>query len=219
MAIAAVNMSYLGQPGTTAAQGQIVNSGLGGPLAGALVGIGTAVLDGAATTFTLNWIDGVQKIFQRPTVVVGLLSATAAATINGVANQTVYSGVGSMTQFRVGQSLVTTGFSNAGNNATSVITAISTSTIQVTNSGGVAETNPQGSGLVNFGAVLPAISGSSGVSNFRALVSAANVADTAANTITALISAVSATGCTVTISATGSNLQTLSVLVPIYSVV
>ncbi len=215
MAIAAVNLSYLGQP-SSPAQGQIVNSGLGGPLAGALVGIGTAVLDGAATTFTLNWIDGSQKIFQRPTVVVSLSSATAAATINGVTNQTVYTGVGAMTQFRVGQTLVTTGFSNAGNNASSVITAISTSTIQVTNSGGVAETTAQGSGLVNQGAVLPAITFGA---NQRVLVSAANVADTAAVATTAILSAVTATGCTVTISAAGSAAQTLSVLVPIYSVV
>src|SRR5258708_7851420 len=142
MAIPAVALSYLGQP-SSAAQGQIVNNGLGGPLSEQLLGIATFVGDGATTTATVNWIDGVQKIFQRPVAIVSLLSATAAATIGGDANQTVYSGVGSMTQFRVGQTLVVTGFSNAGNNGSFPITAISTSTIQVTNSGGVAETNPQ----------------------------------------------------------------------------
>jgi hypothetical protein len=218
MAIAAVNMSYIGQP-SSPAQGQIVNSGLGGPLANALVGIGTATLDGAATTFTLNWIDGTQKIFQRPQVIVPVLSVTAPATIGGVANQAVYSGVGSYGQFRVGQSITFAGFSTAANNGAFTINALSTSSIQVTNASSVAETNPQASGSVNFGAVLPAIPGSSGVTNFRSLVSAANVADTAAGTITALISSVSATGCTVTISAAGSNGQTLSVLVPLYSVV
>jgi len=45
------------------------------------------------------------------------------------------------------------------------------------------------------------------------------VADTAAVGTTAIISAVSATGCTVTISAAGSASQTLSVLVVLYSVV
>lgn len=215
MAIAAVNLSYLGQP-SSPAQGQIINSGLGGPLAGALVGIGTAVLDGAATTFTLNWIDGSQKIFQRPQVVIPVLSVTAPATIGGVANQAVYSGVGSFGQLRVGQSVTIAGFATSANNVTATINAVSTSSIQITNASSVAETNPQASVSAQFGAVLPAVTFGA---NQRVLVSAANVADTAAAGTTAILSAISATGCTVTISAAGSNLQTLSVLVPLYSVV
>jgi len=218
MAIAAVNLQYLGQP-SPAAQGQIVNNGLGGPLSEALTGIGTAVLDGAATTFTLNWIDGVQKIFQRPVVIVPVLSVTAPATIGGVANQAVYSGVGSFGQFSKGQTIVFAGFSNAANNGSFVINVVSTSSVTVTNASSVAETNPQASGAVNFGAVLPAVYGSSGINNARVLVSAANVADTAASTTTAIISAVTATGCTVTISAAGTAAQTLSVMATLYSVV
>jgi len=217
MAIAAVNLSYIGQP-SSPAQGQIVNSGLGGPLSEVLVGIGTAILDGSSTSFTLNWIDGVQKIFQRPLVVLPVLSVTAPATIGGVANQAVYSGVGAFGQFRVGQTITFAGFSNAGNNGAFVINAVTTSSVQVTNASSVAETNPQATGAVSFGAVLPAILGV-GIDNKRVLVSAANVADTAAVGTTAIISAVSATGCTVTISAAGSASQTLSVLVVLYSVV
>ena len=217
MAIAAVNLSYIGQP-SSPAQGQIVNSGLGGPLSEVLVGIGTAILDGSSTSFTLNWIDGVQKIFQRPLVVLPVLSVTAPATIGGVANQAVYSGVGAFGQFRVGQTITFAGFSNAGNNGAFVINAVTTSSVQVTNASSVAETNPQATGAVSFGAVLPAILGV-GIDNKRVLVSAANVADTAAVGTTAIISAVSATGCTVTISAAGSASQTLSVLVVLYPVV
>jgi len=55
------------------------------------MGIATFVGDGATTTATVNWIDGVQKIFQRPVVVIPVLSVTAPATLGGVANQAVYS--------------------------------------------------------------------------------------------------------------------------------
>lgn len=212
MAIAATPLSYVGQP-SSAAQGQIVNNGLGGPLSEQLLGIATFIGDGAATTATVQWIDGTQKIFQRPLVVVSLASATAAATINGVANQTVYSGIGSYGQFRVGQTLVVAGFSNAGNNGSFPITAVSTSSIQVTNSGGVAETNPLASASVSFGAVLPVALG------YRSGVSAANVADTAANTITASINTITATGALVTFSAAPANLATCSVAVQLNSVV
>jgi len=218
MAIAAANLQYLGQP-SPAAQGQIVNSGLGGPLSEALTGIATFVGDGASTTATLNWIDGVQKIFQRPLVVIPVLAVTAPATIGGVANQAVYSGVGSFGQFNVGQSITFAGFSNAGNNGTFVINARSTNSVQVTNSSSVAESNPQATGAVSFGAVLPAVYGSSGVNNARVLVSAANVADTAATTITAIISAVTATGATVTFSAAPANGASCSVMATLYSVV
>jgi|SRR6267378_280068 len=216
MAIAAVNLSYLGQP-SSPAQGQIVNSGLGGPLSETLTGIGTAILDGAATSFTLNWIDGVQKIFQRPLSIIPVLAVTAPATIGGVANQAVYSGVGSFGQFSKGQTITFAGFSNAGNNGAFVINAVSSSSVTVTNASSVAESNPQATGAVSFGAVLPAIPQVG--ANSRVLVSAANVADTAAVATTAVISAVTATGCTVTINAAGTAAQTLSVLVTLYSVV
>ncbi len=216
MAIAAVNLAYLGQP-SVAAQGQIVNNGLGGPLSETLTGIGTAILDGSSTSFTLNWIDGVQKIFQRPLVVIPVLSVTAPATLGGVANQAVYSGVGSFSQFSKGQTITFAGFSNAGNNGAFVINLVSTSSVTVTNASSVAESNPQATGAVSFGAVLPAIPQVG--ANSRVLVSAANVADTAAVGTTAIMSAVTATGCTVTISAAGTAGQTLSVFADLYSVV
>ncbi len=215
MAIAAQPLVYLGQP-SSPAQGQIVNNGLGGPLSETLVGIATFIGDGATTTATLNWIDGVQKIFQRPLLIIPVLAVTAPATIGGVANQAVYSGVGSFGAFRVGQSITFAGFSNAGNNGAFTINAVSTSSVTVTNASSVAESNPQASGAVSFGAVLPATTFGA---NQRVLVSAANVADTQAAATTAILSAVSATGATVTFSAAPGNGSTISVLATLYSVV
>lgn len=211
MSIAAVNLSYIGQP-SVAAQGQVVASNDSGPLGKVVVGIGTAVLDGAATTFTLNWIDGVQKIFQNQ-VQVPFFAVTAPATIGGVANQAVYSSVGATGQFRVGQSVVIAGFANSGNNGTFTINGVTTTSVTVTNASSVAETNYQASGVVNLGAVLPAVQVT------RSQISAANVADTAASTTTAVPSAITSTGCTITISAAGSAAQTLSVLAELFSVV
>ena len=210
MAISAVNLQYLGAPGVNAAQGQIIAANDSGILGQQLYGIGTAVLDGAATTFTLNWIDGVQKLFTRQ-VVTSVLSVTAPATIGGVANQAVYSGVGSYGQYRVGQTVTFAGFSNSANNGAFTITALTTSSIQVTNASSVAETNPQATAAVNSGSAIPVVANVGG--NVRCLVSANNVLDTAAAATTAIMSAVSATGCTVTISAAGSAAQTLSVFV------
>ncbi len=212
MAIPAVALSYLGQP-SSAAQGQIINNGLGGQLSEELMGIATFVGDGATTTATVNWIDGVQKIFQRPVVVIPVLSVTAPATLGGVANQAVYSGVGSFSQFSKGQTITFAGFSNAGNNGAFVINLVSTSSVTVTNASSVAESNPQATGAVNFGAVLPVAQG------FRSGVSAANVADTAANTITASINTITATGALVTFSAAPANAATCSVAVKLDSVV
>lgn len=212
MAIAAANLAYVGQP-SSAAQGQIINNGLGGPLSEALLGIATFTGDGASTTATVNWIDGVQKIFQRPLIVVPILSVAAPVTIGGVANQAVYKGVGSYGQFSVGQTVTFAGFSNAGNNGAFVINAVSPSSIQVTNAGSVAESNPQATGAVSFGAVLPVALG------YRSGVSAANVADTAANTITATINTITATGALVTFSAAPANAATASVAVQLNSVV
>lgn len=210
MAISAVNLTYLNGPqngvNSVAAQGQVLGTNNGGPSSSIQYGLGTAILDGSSTTFTLNWIDGVQKPFQRQ-IFVQLLSVAAPATINGVANQAVYSGVGSFGQFRIGQSVVFAGFTNSGNNGTFVITAINTSAIQVTNSSSVAETNPAGTASVTVGPFLAAAFGG------RALYGPAfpDVADTAANSITATFSAYTQTGCTVTLSAAGSAAQTLSV--------
>jgi hypothetical protein len=210
MAITAANLVYIGQP-TSPAQGVIAASNDSGLLGKQNMGIATFTGDGASTTATVNWIDGVQKVFQQ-TAYAPVNAATAAATIGGVANQTIYSGVGAYGQFRVGQTLVVAGFSNAGNNGSFPITAITTSTIQVTNSGGVAETNYQGNVAVNSGSALPVALGA------RSGVSAANVADTAANTITATINTITSTGALVTFSAAPANAATCSVAVQLIPV-
>lgn len=61
MAIPAVNLSYVGKGPT--ANGETLANNEGGPLGKALVGYGTATLDGAATTFTVNFIDGTKTPF------------------------------------------------------------------------------------------------------------------------------------------------------------
>src|SRR6266852_5385472 len=103
MAIPNVNCQ-LATAGPATAAGQVNSQGgLGGFQSRNIYLQGTAVLDGAATTFTANYIDGTQKMFQRA-VVTSVLSVTAPATIGGVTNQAVYSGVGSYGVFAVGQS-------------------------------------------------------------------------------------------------------------------
>jgi hypothetical protein len=211
MAIPNVNVQWYGQ--TSIAQGQIYGNNASGPQNEVLIGIGTAILDGALTTFQLNWIDGVQVPF-KTTVVLSLSSVAAPATIGGVANQAVYSGVGAYGQLRVGQSIVIAGFTNAGNNGTFTINALTTSTIQVTNASSVAETNPQASLSFNYGARSVA-----GFQVSRAVVSAAGVADTAASTITVVpggAGGLNQLGGAVTISAAGSAAQTLSFIVELF---
>jgi len=211
MAIPNVNIQWYGQ--SSIAQGQIYGNNSSGPQNEVLIGIGTAVLDGTLTTFQLNWIDGVQSPY-KTTVVLGLSSAAAPVTIGGVANQAVYSGVGAYGQLRVGGSITIAGFTNAGNNGTFVINALTTSTIQVTNSSSVAETNPQASLSFNYGSRFVASFQAS-----RAIVNAAGVADTAASTITVVpggAGGLNQQGGAVTISAAGTNLQTLSSVVELF---
>lgn len=204
MANSAINMNvapnaYIGQPLGAPAQGQIYNGGTGGPLGSILTGIGTSTMDGAATVITLNFIDGTQSFSQYP-VVVNLQSVTAGATINGVANQSIYSGVGAFGQFRVGQSFVVAGFANAANNGTFVITAVSTSSVQVTNAGpSVAETNFSATGTVVLGRSVIAVRAS------RSALNAAGVADTAnaaagVNSVTAITNK----SCVLNLSAAGT---------------
>jgi hypothetical protein len=219
MAIAAVNLTY-SSTAQNPAQGQIASQGgLTGSEAKSLYGVGTATLDGSSTTFTINWIDGVQIPF-KSTVTIQLQSVTAPATFNGTANVAQYQGVGAMGQLRVGQTFTTAGFTNAGNNSTSLIVlALSTNTIYAVNASAVAETNPAGTATFSpiqfaagIGQVLPASGG-----NARAFYGPFNnVVDTAATTTTAILSAITQTGCTCTISAAGSAGQKLSVAVSLY---
>lgn len=210
MAITNLNVNWYGP---ALAQGQLQSQGgISGAQSRAMVGIATVTLDGAATTATINWIDGVQKPFQTIQLL-PVLSVTAPATIGGVANQAVYSGVGAYGQLKVGQSVTFAGFTNAGNNGVFTITGLTTSTIQVTNSGSVVETNPAATVAFNIatGALVATAFG------VRAIASAAGVADTAVNTITAVVSSVTQTGALLTISGAGTAAQTLSVMILLYS--
>lgn len=224
MAITAQNVQWFGQPTTgqqnsfvygfpnTPAQGQIPSQGgLSGSQSKVLTGIATFTGDGATTTATLNWIDGVQKPFTS-TVTIPVLSVTAPATIGGVANQAVYSGVGAYGQLKVGQSVTFAGFTNGGNNGTFTINALTTSTIQVTNASSVAETNPAATvAATPLWAALVA-----GAVVARSIVSFAGVADTAASSITVSIASQSQTGGTITFSAAPANGALCSVLVQLY---
>lgn len=193
MAIAAQNLVYLGQPSSSAAPGQQYSNSDPGVLGKQLIGVAQFTGDGATTSATVNWIDGVNSIFVVP-VFLQLLSVTAPATIGGVVNQSVYSGVGSYGQLRVGQSVTFAGFSNAGNNGTFTINALTTSSIQVTNASSVAETNPAGTAKFNF----PQGGGLSFATGWRAQQSASGVADTASATLQCAISSITAIGATVT---------------------
>lgn len=216
MAISAQNVKWFGQPVTTGvAQGTLPSQGgISGGQTRELTGVATFILDGATTTgLVANWIDGVQVPF-KTVILLPVLSVTAPATIGGVANQAVYSGVGAYGQLAVGQSVTFAGFSNAGNNGTFTINALTTSTIQVTNSSSVAETNP--AATVAFNLITGASIGGCYIT--RSLASATGVADTAAGTIGIVQPAttLATTAGTFSITAAGSNLQTLSVLVKLY---
>jgi hypothetical protein len=211
MAIANVNMNaspngYLGYGQTnigvspqSPSAGQIVEVGTSGPLAKTLTGIATATGDGSSSSFTLNFIDGVNKIGQIP-VIVALQSVTAGATINGVANQSQYSGVGAFGQLRVGNSVTIAGFSNAANNGTFTVTKVTSSYVQVTNAGpSVAETNYAATLSFVYGPAVAAVRA------FRVGTGFTGVSDTGAATISiASITAITNIGCTVTLSATSA---------------
>ena len=209
MAIPAQNVTWYGP---ALAQGQLQSQGgISGSQSKAVVGSATFVGDGATTTATLNWIDGVQKPFQT-NVVIPVSSVTAPATIGGVANQAVYTGVGAYGQLKVGQSITFGGYTNAGNNGTFTINALTTSTIQVTNASSVAESNP--AATVTFAIATSALVG--GVVLARAIAGPSGVADTAANTITCTISTLTQTGGIVTFSAAPANAATCSVIVELF---
>lgn len=141
-ASAQVDLSYIGQGPTGA--GQLIADQTSGPKAKTLYGYGTIISGSNATSVQIAYIDGVQTLGK--TIVLSLQSVTAAATINGVANQAIYSSVQGDGQVKVNDSLVVAGFTNSGNNGTFTVNAVSSTGIQVTNSGAVAETNPAGVG-------------------------------------------------------------------------
>lgn len=203
MAIPAVNLTYLGNGPT--ASGQVTSNLQGGPLGKTLVGIGTATLDGAASTFTVNWVDGTQRPFGRQIV----LTLIAAATASG--GNTVYTSPNADSSIPVGTSVVVAGFTTSANNGTFTVVSTSTSTITLNNASGVAELNPAATLVANIGGIPIGVLGTR-ISN-----SSTFVADTAVATNDVVsVSAVTATGATVTISSIGTAAQTLSILCEIY---
>lgn len=207
MAIPNVNF-VLATAGPAGASGQVYSQGgLSGFQSKSIFLLGTATLDGAATTFTANYIDGTQKLFQR-TVNIAALNVTAPATIGGVANQSIISGVGAFGALSVGQSVVVTGFANAGNNATFTVNGVTTSSITVTNASAVLETNaPSGNVQANLGSKVLSVRVS------RAVQNSAGVADTGASTIYPVAAAtITDSSALITLSAAGTNTQTISVL-------
>lgn len=207
MAIPAVNLSYIGQGPT--AGGVITGNNQGGPLGKTLIAMGTATLDGALTTFTVNWLDGVQKPFGKLIV----LPLVAVATSAG--GNAVYSSSNAATSIPVGTSVTVAGFSTGANNGTFTVQAVGSSqfnpTITLNNGSAVAETNPAATISATVGGTPIA------VAIDRASNSISGVADTAAFTIVPdSVSALTATGGTITISAAGSNGNLFSFLVYIF---
>ena len=144
-------LSYIGQGPTGG--GQIINNGLGGPLSKQLWGFGTIINDTTAsgTTCPIGYIDGVQSLGKQ--VVLQIQSVAAPATINGTANQAVYSSVGADSAIPVGSSITIAGFTNSGNNGTFTVNSVSASSFTVTNSSSVVETNPAATGIYTVGGI------------------------------------------------------------------
>ena len=87
MAIADVNVTFTGNGPT--ASGQIIASNQTGPSAQDLEFTGTATLDGSATSFNLNWIDGSATLPFTPSgVIIGVSGGNqgAAAVVSAVAH-------------------------------------------------------------------------------------------------------------------------------------
>ena len=112
MSIAAANVAYVSAAAPTKT-GQIVVFGGNDIQDYALGGTVTAVLDGASTTFTVNWIDGTQTLNFTPSrVFMFRCGGTGATTISAV-------GVSSVTN-----ASATVTISAAGTNTQTVTFAI-----------------------------------------------------------------------------------------------
>lgn len=200
----AINLSYVGVGPTGI--GQIVADQTSGPKSKTLYGFGVLTNGNtttAATQQAVGFIDGIQSLGK--TVVLQFQSVAAPVTYQGTANTAFYSSTQADSQLAVGQSIVIAGFTNSGNNGTFTITFITASSIGVTNSSAVAETNPAATGSVSVG----------GVPVFVDVFVAGNSADTAAAVAAALASpgifasAVSNTGFTLNFSAFATTAQTV----------
>lgn len=212
MAIPAVSPVFYGQSLGSFQNGQIPSQGgVSGAQSKALQGIATLVLDGATTTsLTINYIDGTQVPYVNK-VSFSASNVTAPATIGGVANQSIISGVGAFGALKVGQSVTTAGFNNSGNNGTFTVNAVSTSSIQVTNSSAVLEgPTPSGTVTYNIGSTLAQ------ARIARSFANASGVVDTAASTTTISSVVYTSTAVTFTISTAGSAGQLLSIFVELF---
>jgi hypothetical protein len=112
MAIADVNVTYSGQGPTDS--GQVFSDAASGGLgAQAIEFSGTATLDGAATTFNINWIDGTKTLSFTPSGVI--LSRVVRASDTGLNTINITPVGGNMTNAKMVATL-----SAAGTNAQTV---------------------------------------------------------------------------------------------------
>ena len=149
MSIATVNLSYIGQP-KPAQGGQILSSGLPGPLSRTMVGLATIVLDGAATIGTINYIDGVQTFGKTIILPVQSVAAstgtTASLVLTAVATSSggnaVYTGTitGGAANALVGFTFTVAGFTNPANNGVFTAVASTATTLTLNNPNAVAAT-------------------------------------------------------------------------------
>jgi hypothetical protein len=150
MAIANVNLTYVGQPLGAAAGGQIYGNNTPGPLSRTLVGLATLILDGSSTTGTVNFIDGVQTFGKTIVLPVQSVAATtqttASLTLTAVAASSggtaVYTGTitGGGSNALVGYYFTIAGFTNPANNGVFIATASTTTTLTLANANATAAT-------------------------------------------------------------------------------
>ena len=209
MAIATVNATYIGYGGLPISvgpqQGQVAAGQDSGPLAKTLVCQATVTGDGASTSSTINYIDGIQKIAQYP-ITIAFTNVTAPATINGVANQAVYSGVGATSQIAVGTSIVFSGFANSGNNGTFTVNAVTANSVTVTNSSSVLEgPNYSAQGIFYKGPAVVAID-----------VSRSGVTDSTTPANVGIVGAFGITNTSFTVAYSATFTGTMTMLIIIY---
>ena len=195
MAISGNNLSYVG--GGPTANNQ-VNSYLALTGAGAksLDAYAKLVLDGAATTTTQNFIDGVQTFGQS--VVLPLASVAASIGANAV-----YNTPAGPTFNMVGKSVVVAGFTNGANNGTFTVVAVGSGNITLSNASAVAELNPAATAVVSISSNPVAIS----------LQRVLAFGDTATSAVTVVQNGnYTATGIPVTLGSAGTAAQIATVI-------
>jgi hypothetical protein len=148
-ASAQVNLSYIGQPATSALGGQIIADQNGGPLAKTLYGYGTILSGSTATSVAVGFIDGTQTFGN--TFVLPLTQVKVDATTSTYAD---YYSFGPITRIAVGDVVAVTGFTNSGNNVTNLtVSSVNGSYFAASNSGVVAEVNSAATAVDTKGAL------------------------------------------------------------------